>query len=94
MNDDFGSGMSSYAYLKNLPIDYLKIDGGFVRNILENNNDMAVVKSISEIGHFMGKKILAECVEDEATLFKIRELGIDYAQGYAVEKPILIEELY
>ncbi len=92
--DDFGSGMSSYAYLKNLPIDYLKIDGAFVRDILENNNDMAVVKSISEIGHFMGKKIVAECVEDEATLFKIRELGVDYAQGYAIEKPILIDELY
>ena len=92
--DDFGSGMSSYAYLKNLPIDYLKIDGAFVKNILENNNDMAVVKSITEIGHFMGKKIVAECVEDEATLFKIRELGVDYAQGYAIEKPILIDELY
>ena len=68
--------------------------GSYVKNILENNTDMAVVKSISEIGHFMGKKIVAECVEDDATLEKIRELGVDYAQGYGIEKPILINELY
>ena len=70
MNNDFRSGMSSYAYLKILPIDYLKIDGAFVRCILENNNDMAVVKSISAIGHFMSKKIVTERVEEEQLFLK------------------------
>lgn len=85
--DDFGSGLSSYAYLKNLPVDFLKIDGAFVKEMDRNPSDYAVVKSISEIGHFMGKKIIAEYVENEAILALLREIGVDYAQGYVIDKP-------
>lgn len=85
--DDFGSGQSSYAYLKNLPVDYLKIDGAFVEKMDQNQFDFAVVKSITEIGHFMGKKIIAERVETEPVLKVLRQLGVDYAQGYYLGKP-------
>lgn len=85
--DDFGSGQSSYAYLKNLPVDYLKIDGVFVDKMDQNPYDFAVVKSITEIGHFMGKKIIAERVENEIVLKMLREIGVDYAQGYYLGKP-------
>ena len=86
--DDFGSGMSSYAYLKNLPVDYLKIDGNFIKKMDENPYDFAVVKSITEVGHFMGKKIIAEYVENERILDMLREIGVDYAQGYVIAKPV------
>lgn len=82
--DDFGSGLSSFGYLKALPVDYLKIDGVFVRGIATNAINRAMVKAINEVGHVMGLKTVAEYVEDDATLAVIRELGIDYAQGYAV----------
>ncbi|WP_402719813.1 EAL domain-containing protein [Janthinobacterium rivuli] len=82
--DDFGSGFSSFGYLKALPVDYLKIDGVFVRDIASNAINRAMVKAINEVGHVMGLKTVAEYVEDDATLAVIRELGIDYAQGYAV----------
>lgn len=85
--DDFGSGLSSFAYLKNLPVDFLKIDGLFVKDIVEDPIDLAVVKSINEIGHVMGKQTIAEFVENESILGKIRELGIDYAQGYHIGRP-------
>ncbi len=91
--DDFGSGLSSYVYLKNLPVDYLKIDGNFVRAMDENPADYAVVRSITEIGHFMGKKIIAESVENDAVLTMLREIGVDYVQGYAIERPIRLREL-
>ncbi len=87
--DDFGTGMSSYSYLKNLPVDYIKIDGSFVRDIENNDSDKAVVKSITEIGHFMGKKIIAECVEKESTIDLLRDIGVDYAQGWAISRPKL-----
>ena len=82
--DDFGSGFSSFGYLKALPVDYLKIDGVFVRDIASNAINRAMVKAINEVGHVMGLKTVAEYVENDATLAVIRELGIDYAQGYAV----------
>lgn len=85
--DDFGRGLSSYAFLKNLPVDYLKIDGTFVKNMDQNPNDCAVVKSITDICHFMGKKIIAECVESETVLKMLREIGVDFAQGYYTGKP-------
>jgi len=85
--DDFGSGLSSYAYLKNLPVDFLKIDGMFIKNMDTNPYDFAVVKSITEIGHFMGKEIIAEFVENDSILKMLREVGVDYAQGYAIGKP-------
>jgi diguanylate cyclase (GGDEF)-like protein len=91
--DDFGSGLASYSYLKELPVDWLKIDGVFVRNIATDANDFAVVRSINEIAHFMGKKTVAEYVADEAALRKIRTLGVDYAQGYGIAPPGPLDEL-
>jgi diguanylate cyclase (GGDEF)-like protein/PAS domain S-box-containing protein len=82
--DDFGSGLSSFAYLRALPVDYLKIDGVFIRGIAHNDINRAMVKAINEIGHVMGIQTVAEYVEDAATLAVVREIGIDYAQGYAV----------
>jgi EAL domain-containing protein (putative c-di-GMP-specific phosphodiesterase class I) len=91
--DDFGSGHSSYAYLKNLPVDFLKIDGAFVRNMDHSATDYAVVKSITEVGHFMGKKIIAEYAETPSVLERLKEIGVDYAQGYAVDVPRRLEEV-
>lgn len=91
--DDFGSGLSSFNYLKNLPVDFLKIDGVFVKDILGDPLDFAMVKSINEIGHVMGKQTIAEYVENAAILQKLREIGVDYAQGYGVGRPRPLEEL-
>jgi len=85
--DDFGSGFSSFAYLKNLPVDYLKIDGVFVRDILENPINEALLKSIHGIGRVFGMKTIAEFVENDLILQKIAEIGVDYAQGYGIAKP-------
>ena len=91
--DDFGSGMSSFGYLKNLPVDYLKIDGVFVKDIADDPVDFAMVKAINEMGHVMGKRTVAEFVEKEAILLKLREIGVDYAQGYGIAKPRPLTEL-
>jgi diguanylate cyclase (GGDEF)-like protein/PAS domain S-box-containing protein len=93
--DDFGSGLSSFAYLKNLPVDFLKIDGVFVRGILDDPVDLAMVKSINEIGQAFGKKTIAEFVESKAILDKLRlrYIGVDYAQGYAVGRPQPLEHM-
>ncbi len=91
--DDFGSGLSSFAYLKNLPVDFLKIDGVFVKDILDDPMDFAMVKSINEIGQLMGKQTIAEFVESEAILEKLREIGVDYAQGYGIGRPEPLEQL-
>ena len=85
--DDFGSGMSSFAYLKNLPVDYLKIDGMFVKDIINDPIDLAMVQSINDIGHAMGLKTIAEYIESQSILDKITEIGVDYAQGYHIHKP-------
>jgi diguanylate cyclase (GGDEF)-like protein/PAS domain S-box-containing protein len=89
--DDFGSGVSSFAYLKALGVDYLKIDGMFVGNLSQDRVDYAMVRSIKEIGHVMGKRVIAEAVESEAALQKLREIGVDYAQGFAVAPPRALE---
>jgi diguanylate cyclase (GGDEF)-like protein/PAS domain S-box-containing protein len=86
--DDFGSGMSSFAYLKNLPVDYLKIDGGFIKDIIENPTNLALTEAINQIGHVMGLQTIAEFVENDAILEKIKALGVDYAQGYGIGKPL------
>jgi EAL domain-containing protein (putative c-di-GMP-specific phosphodiesterase class I) len=85
--DDFGSGMSSFGYLKKLPVDYLKIDGLFVKDIIEDPIDRAMVKAINDIGHTMGLKTIAEFVENEDILQELNKLGVDYAQGYGISPP-------
>jgi diguanylate cyclase (GGDEF)-like protein len=85
--DDFGTGSSSYQYLKRLPVDFIKIDGSFVRDMTRNRQDWAMVKSITDMGHLMGINVIAEYVEDEETLNELKIIGVDYAQGYYIEKP-------
>jgi len=91
--DDFGSGLSSFAYLKNLAVDYLKIDGMFIKDIASDEITHAMVKSINDIGHVMGMQTIAEFVENEEIEELVRELGVDYAQGYGIEKPQPLSEI-
>ena len=86
MLDDFGSGLSSFAYLQSLPVDYLKIDGEFVRQMVHDPVQRALVQSIHQVGHLMGLVTIAE-TEDEATCDALRDLGIDYAQGFWLGRP-------
>jgi diguanylate cyclase (GGDEF)-like protein/PAS domain S-box-containing protein len=85
--DDFGTGLSSFNYLKQFPVDYLKIDGSFVRGMLDDNIDRAMVASITEIGHLTGKQVIAEFAENEAIIRTLTTLGVDYAQGYGIAQP-------
>lgn len=85
--DDFGRGFSSYGYLKNLKIDYLKIDGAFVRDLASDPLDYAMVESINQIGHIMGVQTIAEFVESKEALEKLITLGVDHVQGYQLGKP-------
>ncbi|MDJ0897838.1 MAG: EAL domain-containing protein [Xenococcus sp. MO_188.B8] len=85
--DDFGSGMSSLSYLKKLPIDYLKIDGSFVKNIANDRIDYATVECFNNISQIMNIKTVAEFVENDEILQKIQNIGINYAQGYGIDKP-------
>lgn len=85
--DDFGSGLSSFAYLRDLPVDFLKIDGAFVRNMVDDTIDAAMVEAINHIGHIMGIRTIAEFVEDDAIIGKLHNLGVDYVQGYGIESP-------
>lgn len=89
--DDFGSGMSSFGYLKHLPVDFLKIDGAFVRDLATDAIDRAMVASINEIGHLMGLLTVAEFVETDPVMQELRKIGVDYAQGYGLARPAPFE---
>lgn len=91
--DDFGSGFSSLGYLKNLPVNYLKIDGVFVKDIVNDKIDCAMVKSINDIGHIMGMKTIAEYVENDEIKDILKSIGVDYAQGYGLGKPVPLDEI-
>ncbi len=86
--DDFGTGLSSFSYLRSLPVDFLKIDGCFVRDLPEDSVAEAMVRSINEIGHLLGKKTVAEYVVNEQVYACIKAIGVDYAQGYAISEPV------
>lgn len=86
--DDFGNGFSSFAYLKSLPVDYLKIDGSFVKGVATDPIDFALVEAVNMIGHTMGLKTIAEYVKDDAVRTRVEQLGVDYLQGYQIAKPI------
>jgi diguanylate cyclase (GGDEF)-like protein/PAS domain S-box-containing protein len=88
--DDFGSGLSSFAYLKRLPVDFLKIDGGFVRDMLRESIDHSMVEAINQLGHVIGIQTIAEFVESDAILERLRTLGVDYAQGFGIGRPMPI----
>jgi Amt family ammonium transporter len=90
--DDFGSGLTSFAYLKNLPVDFLKFDGLYARDILKDPINHALVKAMNHIAQMMGLQTIAEFVESEAVCAELAELGLDYAQGYFIGRPCPIEE--
>ncbi|MDJ0833722.1 MAG: EAL domain-containing protein, partial [Gammaproteobacteria bacterium] len=83
--DDFGTGQSSFAYLKNLPVDYLKIDGSFVNNIVDDPVSRSMVSAINQVGHAMKLRTIAEYVEDDAIFDCLKEIGVDYVQGNGID---------
>lgn len=92
--DDFGSGLSSFTYLKNLPVDYLKIDGQFISNVAEDSVDESMVKAIHEVGHAMGIETIAERVETKKVLEKLGAIGVEFAQGYYIARPASVESFH
>ena len=91
--DDFGSGMSSFSYLKNLNVDILKIDGSYVHNIENSDIDQAMVEAVNKIGHAMGMTTIAEYVENAGILKILKDIGVDYAQGYGISYPAPLDDL-
>ena len=91
--DDFGSGLSSFGYLKHLPVEYLKIDGGFVKDMIKDRIDESMVEAINRIGHIMGMETIAEFVEDDEILQRLVSIGVDFAQGFGIRRPFPISEL-
>lgn len=92
--DDFGSGMASFKYLQQLPVNYLKIDGSFVKDMLKKPNNYAMVEAINHIGHVMGKRTVAEFVGDQATYEALKAMGVDYAQGYYIAPPTPLDSSF
>ncbi len=92
--DDFGSGYSSYGYLRRLPLDYLKIDGVYIRNLLDNPTDQALAASMVDVAHALGLKVIAEYVDNEPTYAWLRDSGVDYVQGYWVHTPQALDTLF
>lgn len=90
--DDFGTGVSSFSYLKSLNVDYLKIDGSFIKDIVNDHVAREMVRSVSQVGHLMGVKVIAEYVENGQVIQILREIGVDYGQGYGIAKPMPLED--
>ena len=91
--DDFGAGMSSFGYLKHLPVDYLKIDGSFIRDLATDSTNRAMVEAIHRMGHVMGKRTIGEFAESMATVQILHAIGVDYAQGDAIAPAVPLEQL-
>jgi EAL domain-containing protein (putative c-di-GMP-specific phosphodiesterase class I) len=91
--DDFGTGLASHNYLRELPVDYVKIDGTFITNIHTNRNDYAMARSINDLAHFLGQETIAESVENEEVITVLREIGVDYLQGWGVGRPKLLSDI-
>ncbi len=91
--DDFGTGLASHNYLRELPVDYVKIDGSFVTNIHNNRNDYAIARSINDLAHFLGQETIAESVENDKIVEKLREIGVDYLQGWGIGRPKVLSEV-
>lgn len=91
--DDFGTGLSSFSYLRQLPVDYLKIDGVFVRDIVSDQTDLAMVRAINDIGKTLHKKTIAEFVENDETLELLKDMGVDYVQGYGPHRPCQLQDI-
>jgi diguanylate cyclase (GGDEF)-like protein len=91
--DDFGTGLASHNYLRELPVDYVKIDGGFITGIDKNRNDYAMARSINDLAHFLGQETIAESVENDAIIVKLEEMGVDYLQGWGIGMPKLLAEV-
>ncbi|MEM1112710.1 MAG: DUF1631 family protein [Pseudomonadota bacterium] len=85
--DDFGTGLSSHNLLRELPVDFVKIDGSFISKLPHSRTDLAMVQSINDMAHFLGQKTIAECVENDEALAMLRDLGVDYLQGWALSRP-------
>src|SRR5690606_25384175 len=91
--DDFGSGLSSFGYLKQLPVDYLKIDGSFIRKMELNDVEYSMVSTINHLAHIMGLETIAECVENQAQLSMLEEMGVDFIQGYVISQPVPLDTI-
>jgi diguanylate cyclase (GGDEF)-like protein len=91
--DDFGTGLASHNYLRELPVDYVKIDGSFVTGIHKNRSDYAMARSINDLAHFLGQETIAESVENDEIIVKLEEIGVDYLQGWGIGKPKLLAEV-
>ncbi len=92
--DDFGTGFSSLRYLKQLPADYVKIDGSFIRDLYDSRDEQVLVKAITDVAKGFGKKTIAEYVERNDVLRMLRSYGVDFAQGYRVGRPVVAAELF
>jgi len=91
--DDFGTGLASHNYLRELPVDYVKIDGTFITGVHTNRADYAMARSINDLAHFLGQETIAESVENDAIIAKLEEIGVDYLQGWGVAPPRLLSDI-
>jgi EAL domain-containing protein (putative c-di-GMP-specific phosphodiesterase class I) len=91
--DDFGTGLASHNYLRELPVDYVKIDGSFITGIDKNRSDYAMARSINDLAHFLGQETIAESVENDAIIVKLEEMGVDYLQGWGIGRPKPLVEI-